>query len=907
MADNFSKIKSVVDRFKDLTTLSIANILSAGISGIFWFYLASIVETTEYGKLSYLISIGAIGGTVSFLGAGTTITVYSAKNEKIQATLFAIVIVCSSIGSIVTFLIFHEYTVSLYIIGYAIFNVSVADLLGKKRYKDYSKYLISQKVLWIALALLFYYFMGIDGIILGMAISFLAYTFVIFNGFKETKFSLAMLKSHFGVMMNNYVLDLSRAFAGNMDKIIIAPLLGFSLLGNYQLGQQYLSLLSLIPTAVFQYILPHDSSGNANKKLKKMLIIFSIGLAIVGIIASPIVIPHLFPKYTHAVKILQIISIAVIPTAINLTYISQFLGRGQSKIVLIGSTISLAVVIPGIIILGKTYGIYGATLAIVLAAFAETVYLVWIDRFMNKRPDMSTISNQNQKESTTILEEKLIFKPKYLILSIVVVFSIGLFLRLYYFPYNIPLVLDALQFFQYASDVTVLGHLPTSYSFANNGWPIVLSFFFSISHLGNVLDYMNLQRAITVSLSILTIIPVYFLCRRFFSVPYAIIGAAIFAFEPRIIQNSELGITESIYMILITTALVFFFSSRSKITYASFAITALASMIRAEGFFVFIPLLILFTIRNRKDRKIILKCILAISIFALILVPMAIYRIHATGNDAITARITGETGNAESSIHQIGFSNYLKSSIENIVKLSGWSLVPIFVLILPLGLYFISKEKNLQNGSIIIISIFMMLPVLVAFSANADTRYIYPLVPLFIVISLFAIKRFTTNRRNQKITMFLIIGALLAVSLIFLDIKKLDYQHQEESFTIDQQVTKIAKGVNDYYPEDSFIAPAQLPEKWPVLESSIDFKTSIIPTKNFTSLAEYIKFGKGQGLTDLVVDGSKNRPDFLNDVYYHDDRYPFLTKIFDSSDNGFKYHLKIYKIDYDKFSSEMIK
>ena len=279
MNDGLNKIREIATKFKDLTTLGIANILSAGISGIFWFYLASLLGTTEYGKLSYLISIGSIAGVVSFLGAGTTITVYSAKNEKIQATLFSIITVTSAIGSIVTFLIFRDYTVSLYIIGYGIFNVTVADMLGKKRYKDYSKYLITQKILWVGLSLLFYYIIGFEGIILGIAFSFLAYSFVVFRGIRETKFSLTMLKSHFVVMMNNYVLDLSRAFGGNMDKIIIAPLLGFSLLGNYQLGQQFLSLLSLLPTIVFQYILPHDSSGNANKKLKKLLILFSIGLA----------------------------------------------------------------------------------------------------------------------------------------------------------------------------------------------------------------------------------------------------------------------------------------------------------------------------------------------------------------------------------------------------------------------------------------------------------------------------------------------------------------------------------------------------------------------------------------------------------------------------------------------------
>lgn len=378
------KIKSIMTRFKDLTTLGFANIAGTTIAGVFWFYLASILGTSKYGEVSYLLSIGSIAGVISFLGAGTTITVYAAKKEKIQSTIFFIVIISSIITSIVIFAIVHNYTVSLYIIGYGIFNVGVADILGRKLYSNYSKYLITQKILWVGLSILFYYIIGSDGIILGFAVSFLAYSFVIYRGFKETKISFSTLKPHFGVMMNNYVLDLSRAFAGNIDKVIIAPLLGFGLLGNYQLGMQFLSLLIILPNIVFQYILPHDSSGTPNKKLKKATILLSIVLAVIGIIASPFVINNLFPKYDEAVEVVQIVSLAIVPTSINLMYISKFLGKEQSKIVLVGSGISLGIQIISILSLGKIIGVNGAAIAVVLSAVAETVYLSSMDRIKFK-------------------------------------------------------------------------------------------------------------------------------------------------------------------------------------------------------------------------------------------------------------------------------------------------------------------------------------------------------------------------------------------------------------------------------------------------------------------------------------------------------------------------------------------
>jgi len=61
--------------------------------------------------------------------------------------------------------------------------------------------------------------------------------------------------------------------------------------------------------------------------------------------------------------------------------------------------------------------------------------------------------------------------------------------------------------------------------------------------------------------------------------------------------------------------------------------------------------------------------------------------------------------------------------------------------------------------------------------------------------------------------------------------------------------------------------------------------------------------GKDQGLTNLVIDGSNKNAEFLNDVFFNDEKYPYLEKIFDSSEHGYKYHLKIYKINYSRFES----
>ena len=385
MIDSWDKIKSVVTRFKDLTTIGFANVVSSAISGIFWFYIAALLGTEHYGEVSYFIAICNIASIISFLGAGNTIIVYTAKGEKIQSPIFFITIISGLITSIVLFFIFYNLGVSLYVLGNVVFGLAAAEILGRKLYKNYSKYLITQRILFVGFALAFYYLMGPHGVILGYAVSFFPYSFRLYKGFKESKIDMSVIKSHFGFMMNSYVLDLSRAFSGQTDKLIVAPMLGFALLGNYQLGIQFFSLLILLPSIVFQYILPHDASGNPNRKLKKITILVSIFLAILGISFSPIVLPVLFPKFTEAVEVIQIISFAIIPSSINLMYISKFLGKEKSKVVLAGSGIYLLVQILGILILGQLFGVNGVAAALVLATSSESIFLISIDRFFQKK------------------------------------------------------------------------------------------------------------------------------------------------------------------------------------------------------------------------------------------------------------------------------------------------------------------------------------------------------------------------------------------------------------------------------------------------------------------------------------------------------------------------------------------
>ena len=375
----FDKIKNF-SGLKDLSSLGMANIAGSGISAIFWFYLASLLGEESYGEIGYFIAIGVIAGVFSSIGSGYTTTVYTAKNVNIMPVLSVLSITISAIVAAIVYILFQNIAVSLYVIGYVIFNIVQAEMLGQKKYQTYSKITILQKILLVSLAIPIYFVMDSFGIILGLALSFFPFLFIVIRRIQQKGIDFSVLRSRSGFLMNSYGIDISKSFTGNIDKLIIAPMLGFALLGNYYLGIQFLMLLSILPGIVLQYTLPQDASGTLNSKLKKFTVLISSIFAILGIFIAPIIIPYLFPEYEESIIIIQIISLAIIPRSISYILISKFLGIEKSKFVMMGMLIYLVTQIPLILVLGDLYGIYGIAASLVIAETIQALFLFIINR-----------------------------------------------------------------------------------------------------------------------------------------------------------------------------------------------------------------------------------------------------------------------------------------------------------------------------------------------------------------------------------------------------------------------------------------------------------------------------------------------------------------------------------------------
>ena len=361
---------------KGLAFLGSADIIGMAITGIFWLTIATFLEVEEFGQIHYFLAIAGIAYIIAIIGTNNTITVYSAKKTNVVSTLFFISLLAGAISALIVFFILYEFHVSFLILGFLINDLSLGYIIGKKLFKDYSKYVLTQKILTFLLGFGFYFVLGPEGIILGLALSYIHFLVLIYKGLKTSSINVSTLKPHAVFITQNYTHSVLGGFRTNIDKLIIPPLLGMVLLGNLALGMTFYMILQIIPSLVFKYTLTHDASGIPSRKVKLWTLMFAIASCVATIILSPHIIPTFFPKFTEVVIAIQILSICIIPDTIsNIFYTSKLLGSEKSKNPMIAIAIMVLLTASGIIILGPAYGIIGVSFSFVLASLGHFTYL----------------------------------------------------------------------------------------------------------------------------------------------------------------------------------------------------------------------------------------------------------------------------------------------------------------------------------------------------------------------------------------------------------------------------------------------------------------------------------------------------------------------------------------------------
>jgi len=383
MTNYWNVIKNKLLKEDGIVSVGFSDIVGSGIAAVFWLYIALVMNPGDYGEIHYFLAIAGMAQIFSMLGTSHALTVYSAKKENIQSTLFIISIIPTIISCIIIIMIFDRFDAGLLAIGYVVFESVNSVILGRKFYRKYAKMILVQKSLTILLGISFFYAFGPSGIIFALVLTFIPHLAIFIKEFQNTKINFALLKPRKNFLINNYLMKLSGGFGGQIDKIILAPLLGFSLLGNYSLAIQIFTILIIFSSVVFKYLLPQDASGASNRNLKKITIMTSIGISIFGILVLPKLITLVFSEFVEAADAIAIMSIAVIPEAITMLYSSKMLGKEKSKFVLIAKLLAVSIIVIGFILLGPILGIVGLAITFVIAAIFQACFLAITDKIEN--------------------------------------------------------------------------------------------------------------------------------------------------------------------------------------------------------------------------------------------------------------------------------------------------------------------------------------------------------------------------------------------------------------------------------------------------------------------------------------------------------------------------------------------
>ena len=362
---------------RSVATIGSSNIIGTAITSVFWISIAGLLGTESYGELSYFLAIIGISSVIAMIGGGYTMQVYAAKGVKIESSLYFLGIIASTVAAITLFLMFENFGVSICVIGIVAFNLILFEILGKKLYKKYFKIFVGQKILFVLIASAFYFVFGtVEGILVGYGVSLLLFSQIIYKSFKNNKVNFSLIRERIKFLSHNYIAELSATARNHVDKLIIAPLLGFSFLGNYFLGLQVLAIMLIIPGIVFKYTLPEDSTGKSTGKIKILTIIVSFFIMLLGIFVAPLVIPIVLPEYATTIDLIPILSLVIIPRTISVMLTSSFLGKENSKYVVIGNIITFGVLVVSLFPLAELFEITGVAIAYVIAFSSSTTYMI---------------------------------------------------------------------------------------------------------------------------------------------------------------------------------------------------------------------------------------------------------------------------------------------------------------------------------------------------------------------------------------------------------------------------------------------------------------------------------------------------------------------------------------------------
>ena len=530
---------------------------------------------------------------------------------------------------------------------------------------------------------------------------------------------------------------------------------------------------------------------------------------------------------------------------------------------------------------------------------------------------------------------------KQIIFYLILISLISLGFKLSVVDFSIPVNSDNLDYTLYA-----IAHTNGDFSQSSHrgmGWSLFTSIFFGFINSENFLDYSNTIRILSMVVGISSIPMMYLIGRKFFDQRYSLVVASLFAFEPHLNYNSTLGLSEPIMMLAVIVAFYFILNQNTRFIIISLIMAGIVYWIRINGFWVFVVISIIYFLTQKKSRKFLANYGIAIAVFLLVISPVLIERNEEFGDpfyslykDTIFAGSyelvmkaieDNEKISAFDYIENYGIlsfvNNYILIGIYNTLTVTAGLTLPYLFILIPFGIFlsfraFDQKSNFIKANWIFILTSIGLLTFIM--SIIPEKRFVLYLLPFLMIFSVIPIQRvveyglatFSFSRKQKDIFLIGVLITIIIVSSILIIRYAPDSELEAEKLEFSKYALNNLHGVmlQDYEGSLDYVPYLLLSES----TENRKINSSIIQNtyKQFedtsgpigTNIEELIADGKNYNLKYII---SNETPGFLHPItdalYYNYEQYPYLKKIFDSSNQGFKkLKIKVFEIDYEKFN-----
>ena len=487
------------------------------------------------------------------------------------------------------------------------------------------------------------------------------------------------------------------------------------------------------------------------------------------------------------------------------------------------------------------------------------------------------------------------------------------------------------------------------------GWSIFISPFYLLTDSTDLLDYLNITRILSIAISTVTIIPMYILARRFFDEKYSLMASCLFAFEPHLNYNSVLGLSEPLFILGVVLASIFILQKNHNwYFYLSFLLAGIVWWVRFNGLIMVMILSIVFFVVYKPSSKNFLKYLVCIGLFLIIVSPILIQRYDQFGDPLYFALSDNHfIGDAYSNYAvntkdiEYSASDYIQDNgVISFVERFGLTglhimvldmfkmLFPYLIFLVPFGILFslraFAQDKDYIK-SIWILLLVNLGSLIMVFSIWGDMRFMYHVFPFIIIISTIVIQRvvkhgLSTFQFSEKQKNFFLVGV---ISIVIISASILTLRMNESDELLDQERIEFSKLLTQKFNGKisaggdvlRLLTYTQLQDsphlfkefKTSTYDFSIGRDSDLFASENMLertllyakSLDELIEVGKEYDLKYIAINKEQPKNDwfgYLTNLYDEGEKYPFLTKVLDTKEIGFKkFKVKVFEINYDKF------